>query len=164
MLPWSSCELALISYQDCHMLLLTPAGLWRRVRVRLPRAAVDHSRRGERCAVRVRVRAGPGSRLHHHGGGDGVGRGPSSTTVPRSWVVFKSPSHVRTTFSACSNHQRRLTLWRRTAAPTATSCAYVLTLQFLWQAAASATAATATPAIAAAAGPVRPPKDTPIPL
>ena len=53
--------------------------------------------------------------------------------LPRSWAVFKSPSHIRTTFSACSNHQRRLTLWRPTAAPTATSCAYFLTLQFLWQ-------------------------------
>ena len=44
--------------------------------------------------------------------------------LPRSWVVFKSPSHIRTTFSACSNHQRRFTLWRPTEAPTATSCAY----------------------------------------
>ena len=31
------------------------------------------------------------------------------------------------------NHQRELTLPRLTAAPTATSCAYVLTLQFLWR-------------------------------
>ena len=52
--------------------------------------------------------------------------------LPRSWVVFKPPSHIRTTFSACSNHQRRLTLWRPTAAPTATSSVHVLTLQFLW--------------------------------
>ena len=45
--------------------------------------------------------------------------------LPRSWVVFKSPSHIRTTFSACSNQQRRLTLWRPTATPTATSSAYL---------------------------------------
>ena len=39
------------------------------------------------------------------------------------------PPIIRTTFSACSNHQRRLTLWRSTATPTATSPAYFLTLQ-----------------------------------
>ena len=48
--------------------------------------------------------------------------------LPRE-PIFKSPSHIRTTSSACSNHQRRLTLWRSTATPTATSPAYFLTLQ-----------------------------------
>ena len=48
--------------------------------------------------------------------------GPHNQARPAlSWVVCKSPSHVRTTLSACSNHPRRLTLWRPTAAPTATA-------------------------------------------
>ena len=44
--------------------------------------------------------------------------------LPRSWVVFKSPSHIQTTCSACSNRQHELTLSHPTAAATATSCAY----------------------------------------
>ena len=63
-------------------------------------------------------------------GGDGKLPGAARPALPRSWVVFKSPSQTRTTFSACSNHQRRRALWRPTATPTATSSAHFLTLQF----------------------------------
>ena len=52
--------------------------------------------------------------------------------LPRSWAYFQAPSTDSNEPSCMLKHQRELTLPRPTAAPTATSSAYLLTLPFLW--------------------------------
>ena len=50
--------------------------------------------------------------------------------LPRSWVVFESPSQTRMRLRLCvSNRQRELTLPRPTVAPTATSSARVFNIR-----------------------------------